>query len=117
MAYMAQRHNVIAQNIAHADTPKYKARDLKPVSFKENLNRSSSKLKMASTSPMHLNGSVVSQPDHRVMKVETSETKPNGNNVVLTEETIKQARNSSEYQKAAKLYKKMSELLKIVVKT
>ena len=38
--YLGQRHKVIAENIANADTPGYKPKDLTPVDFGSVLKRS-----------------------------------------------------------------------------
>ena len=34
MSWMSRNHDVIAGNIANADTPEYRANELKPLSFK-----------------------------------------------------------------------------------
>ena len=56
LAWLSQRQKAIAQNIANSDTPNYRARDLKPVKFKELLRRENVAIRMNVTQKMHLSG-------------------------------------------------------------
>ena len=44
--WLGQRQEVLAQNIANADTPNYRASDLKPYNFRELLRREDAQLNM-----------------------------------------------------------------------
>ena len=46
MDWLAQRQEVLSQNIANADTPKYRARDLKSYNFIELIRRENTQLNM-----------------------------------------------------------------------
>jgi hypothetical protein len=52
MQWHQQRQRVLAENIAHADTPRYHARDLAPPNFASALQRAS--VTMARTHPGHI---------------------------------------------------------------
>src|SRR5712692_11335138 len=55
MAWLTERQQVLAQNVANADTPNFKPRDLKAVSFRDLVAGSSSgKLQVAATQAHHL---------------------------------------------------------------
>ena len=41
MSWLSRRTEVISQNVAHADTPNFKARDLKKVSFQDMVRKES----------------------------------------------------------------------------
>ncbi|MBT3306672.1 MAG: flagellar basal body rod protein FlgB [Alphaproteobacteria bacterium] len=107
MAWLGQRQEVVAQNIANADTPGYKARDVKGFQFKEMIRSSGGKLTMASTSGNHLRGQSSRAADFG--SVETRhpfETNPNGNSVVLEEQMAKMGETSVSHRLTSELYKK-----------
>ena len=54
LAWLTRRQEVLGQNIANSDTPKYKARDIKPFDFKELLSRKARQVNMAVTDKNHL---------------------------------------------------------------
>jgi len=93
------RQTMIAQNIANADTPGYKARDI--ASFAE-IYRTQDSSTMRTTRAGHLTGS--SQPnDTRIVAGEGSES-PNGNNVSLETEMVKAASVRQEHDQALAIY-------------
>ena len=47
--WLGQRQEVLAQNIANADTPNYRSSDLKPYNFKELLRREDAQLNMVAS--------------------------------------------------------------------
>ena len=61
MAMRARRSNILASNIANADTPNYKARDVDFQSILKNLNRQESgSLRLAGTHAGHIQNSTAS---------------------------------------------------------
>jgi flagellar basal-body rod protein FlgB len=114
MQWHEARQGVLAQNIANADTPNYRARDLKPIDF----DHSSALTKTAglntfTTHPSHFNRPPIG-PDtvFDVNRVSTFETTPEGNSVVLEEEMMKSTANQLDYQTATVLYQKSMGLLR-----
>ena len=53
MNFTQARHGVLAGNIANLDTPGYKARDISPVDFQENLKKAVESRREAVSSPTY----------------------------------------------------------------
>lgn len=112
LKYNAQRQNVLAQNIANVDTPAYKAMDIAAPDFKAMLARASGG-KMTVTNPMHIQPGMSKGGNLRISEREnTYETNPDGNNVVIEEETMKVAENQSDYQTVLSMYRKTIEMFR-----
>lgn len=98
MDWAAGRQKVIASNIANADTPSFKPRDV--VSFEEHLSRSSSAERGYPDTVQHESlwgGSM------------------DGNGVVLEEQMELSNSAASEYQLASTLYRKGYDMLNIAI--
>jgi flagellar basal-body rod protein FlgB len=112
MQWHQQRQRVLAENIAHADTPRYHARDLAPPNFASALQRAS--VTMARTDPGHIEaagGSVQFDDDRNVRY----ETRPRGTAVSHEEEMLKLAGNQAEYDAVTSLYTHSLSLIKTAV--
>ncbi len=111
-AWLTQRQNVLSQNIANADSPGYRARDLKPFDFKKFIRSQEDHIKMASTNPSHIAGRGRSG-DFAAGKVRSPyETAPAGNSVVLEEQMHKINENSGTHRLISELYKKQLSLFR-----
>lgn len=110
------RQAVLAQNVANADTPGYKARDIEAQNFSSMLAQKSS-LRMATTNGKHMlgGGASISGGSRTIERKSTYELNPIGNNVVIEEEMMKVAENQAEYQKTLSVYRKSIELFKIAL--
>lgn len=97
----AFRHQVIASNIANADTPNYKARD---IDFREALagalgGKGGDALALKTTSPRHLPGSGPTDPLTAALKFRNEEQGAvDGNTVNMDVERSAFAENSVQYQ-------------------
>ena len=118
--FLSERQALLAQNIANADTPNYKAVDVQEPNFQamvqagggpvQNLQ---SNLKMTITNPKHMIGGGEGLGPLKIEKRKTSfELNPDGNNVVIEEEMSKMAQNQAEYQKVLNLYSKAISMFK-----
>lgn len=115
MDWLTQRQEVISQNVANADTPEYKGRDLKPFNFRDAL-ADSRRLTPTATSPTHLQGTVPAGGSNKEQRVRNPyETAPDGNNVVVEEQMIKLSQTSMDYQTITNLYRKQVGLLKTAI--
>ena len=115
MDWLSQRQEVIAQNIANADTPEFKGRDLKPFNFRDAL-ADSRRMAPAATSPTHLKGTVAAGGMNKEQRVRNPyETAPDGNNVIIEEQMMKMAQTGTDYQAITNLYKKQVSLLKLAI--
>lgn len=112
MKYMTQRQQVLAQNIANIDTPRYKANELKKVDFNKMLTTSNSQLEMAATSPTHLNGTLAENGS--VFRTEKDrnafEITPTGNNVVLEDQMGKVSETNANFQLSSSMLRKFTSL-------
>jgi flagellar basal-body rod protein FlgB len=84
-SWLSARQALVAQNIANANSPGYRAVDVAP--FSKVLDRSA--LQLASTSPMHLGPSAIDGHVGSSREGETWETSYSGNSVSLEQEMIK----------------------------
>ena len=113
--YLSQRQAVLAENIANADTPGYKAKDVTKPDFGK-LVDADQQLRMAATNPMHITGGAPSTGAYQVIdRSATQELNPNGNNVSVEEEMAKAGQNQMEYQKVLDLYGKAIAMFKTAV--
>jgi len=114
MRQLAERQNVLAQNIANADTPNYRAQDVKPFSFDSVLLRGSggvTPLRLAATSPGHVGGA---NSATRVVtdRAQAYSEDPDGNTVNLEEQMVKQADLAKAYDMATTVYRRNAALLR-----
>lgn len=119
MHYHQTRQGVLAQNVANAETPGYHARDLKALKFQKQFRDLHLKgLNVAQTSNGHIAGKPIRAAGPRFgIKIDTWETTPEGNSVVLEEEMMKSASNQLDYQAASDLYKKSLSAIRMSLRT
>lgn len=99
--HAAERHKVLAENIANADTPGYKAQDVQP--FAEYYSR------------VRLEGSMA-EAEIPVTRMETeSIVSPNGNNVSLDEQMLKTAETKGQHDMALAVYRKTLDLFRLAL--
>jgi flagellar basal-body rod protein FlgB len=114
-SWLTQRQDVLAQNIANADSPGYRARDLKALDFKKIVRSQEDHIKMAATNPSHIDGRGRTG-DFAAGKVRSPyETAPAGNSVVLEEQMHKINENSATHRLISELYKKQLGLFRAVL--
>lgn len=116
MAWHEQRQGVLSQNIANADTPGYKTRDLEELSFPELAAKTGGfpGVTMVATDPHHMGpgGAPGAPRDERRKPFEVT---PQGNAVVLEDEMLRVSTNVQDYQMAADLYSRGLGMLKMAV--
>ncbi len=113
MAWLGQRQQVLAQNIANADTPGYTPRDLKPLDFRRRLAEADGKLALRVTNAAHLQGTDSPKPRFAAEKErDVYEVTPTGNAVVLEEQLMKVSKTVMDYRLMADLYRKHVNMIK-----
>ena len=115
MGWLGARQEVLAQNIANADTPDFVPHDVKALKFVDHLNQVAP-IAQARTNAMHLGGTSpqgASVDDQKTKK--QYETAPVGNAVVLEEQMVKLADAQSSYQLMTNLYRKHVDLFKMAL--
>lgn len=108
MAYLAKNQAVISKNLANADTPGYKAMELR-----EPAGTSRGGLVLKTTSPHHMSMSGKSGKYTAVRQKDAYETAPNGNNVSIEEQMVKMSENSRQYQVSVNVLRRINGLLAI----
>jgi flagellar basal-body rod protein FlgB len=111
MQWHQERQRVLAENIANADTPNFRPRDLAPM---KPAAEASGMLAMTRTSASHLTlgGGGTHFDSARDGKVEV---RPAGNAVDLEDQMMKVAANQMDYQAATTLYSRSLGLLKTAI--
>jgi flagellar basal-body rod protein FlgB len=119
LQYLSHRQSVIAENVANADVTGYTPKDLKALSFAQMLGRAQGVggVTLQLTDPAHMAGpGGGSAPDSSLnfksVSTPDSETKMNGNSVVLEEEMLKMAESRMAYDAAIGLYQHSMNMLK-----
>lgn len=108
-AHAGQRMGVIAGNVAHADTPGYKTRDLPDFA--------------KSYADAHGQGLRISRPGHlgtgsdmmTQAVVLRSADAPNGNSVSLEAEMVKAAEVRQDHDMALSIYRATSDIMKLAL--
>ena len=115
MSWLTERQQVLAQNVANADTPAFKAKDLKAQTFKEMLTGSSANhLTLAATQPNHLAG-VGPALTFKPVADRNAETSPSGNSVSIEDQMLKVSSTANEFQMTTSLYRRQIGMLKTVL--
>jgi flagellar basal-body rod protein FlgB len=117
MAWLGQREQILAQNVANADTPDYVPQDLKHGPFARLLARGLAPVQPAATHPNHLRGAQgrAERPAESEDQRERFETAPSGNAVVLEEQLIKVAETQMDYQTMTNLYRKHMQMIRMAL--
>jgi flagellar basal-body rod protein FlgB len=109
MQWHQQRQQVLAQNVANADTPSYRPLDLAEPKF-DLPAPGGTQLQLARTDAGHLGGfggasELKGDPNQY-------QVRPAGNAVSLEDEMLKVASNNMDYQAATQLYSRSLGMLK-----
>ncbi|PYC47373.1 flagellar basal body rod protein FlgB [Litorivita pollutaquae] len=102
------RQTVVSQNIANADTPGYRAKDV--ASFAEQFAPSAGEGAQRATRAGHLNGA---EGPYQVAMIRSDEgANPNGNTVSVEEEMMKAVEVQRQHDRALAIYKSSLGLLR-----
>lgn len=111
--WLGQRQQVLASNIANADTPGYLPRDLRPLGFRD-LVRREAPVRLAATDSRHLAGSgprptqFADRPEREMVEVA-----PAGNAVDLEEQMAKVNETAVSHKLTTQLYRKYLGLMRM----
>ncbi len=109
-AHAGARMGVVAQNVAHADTPGYRAGDV--ASFAESYEKAGGHMDMRATRAGHLGAS--SDGDIAPLEVRRKSLAgaPNGNSVSLEQEMVKAASARQDHDMALAIYRNTSSIVR-----
>ncbi len=99
-SHAAKRQEVIARNIANADTPGYRAQDIKDFA---------DAYKAAERQGKQLDVKSLSEFRANILGTES----PNGNNVSLEDQMLKSAENKGQHDMALAVYRKTLDLMRL----
>ncbi len=122
MNYLGQKQKVISQNIANADTPGYKAHELKGTpDFKSILGQAGKErsatdapaLTTTSSSHLRLGGQASGEKVYKDRdQRSTYEMAPSGNSVVIEEQMIKASEVVGEYRMMSNIHEKYLNMMR-----
>ena len=119
MNYHQSRQVLLAENVANADTPGYKGRDLVPFKAEPAVaSQILSPVGVARTNAGHIEGKLMADARSNWGSDNGPgwEITPEGNGVVLEEQMMKVSGNAHEYQVASTLYTRSLGLLKTAIR-
>ena len=110
MQWHQQRQQVLAQNVANADTPNYRPLELVEPKFQV-ADAGAAPMRLARDDPGQLPG--LADSSAFAGNRQQYEVRPAGNAVSLEDEMLKVAANQMDYQAATQLYTHSLSLLKL----
>lgn len=114
MAYLNQRQSVLAENVANANTPGYKTRDLTPFTFGDAMKQAN--IGMATTDSRHIIPASMAGVNAKSVKAQVYDTAPNGNSVDVEGQMMEVSKTAVEYKEITSLYHKIASLFNIALK-
>jgi len=110
MGYLGQKQAVLAQNIANANTPGYKAKELTPFSFDTILKETQGG--MTVTNANHIIPASMAGVNAATKRTKSYETVPSGNSVDLEQQMMDSSQTAIDYQSMAAVYHKVMGLFR-----
>jgi flagellar basal-body rod protein FlgB len=114
MHWHQERQRLLAENVANADTPKFKPLDLAPPRF-DGREPEASALGLARTNPAHLAAADGGAGRFALDRGRDFEVMPTGNGVSLEDQMLKVASNQMDFQAATALYTRGLGLIKTAI--
>ena len=112
MQWHQERQQVLADNVANADMPKFRPHDLVPPQYDRPVQASDGPLALMRTNSAHLDGTTGNSGAQFRTSRGGYEVRPSGNAVDLEDQMMKVATNQMDYQAATTLYSRSLGLLK-----
>ena len=113
MKWHQTRQSLLAENVANAETPGYRGRDLAEFSFAEHMrNVSTARIATTTTAAGHIVAQASSTQGFGTRTINSFEITPEGNGVTLEDEMMKSASNQMDYQTVTTLYSRSMRLLR-----
>ncbi len=112
MQWHQARQQVLAENVANADTPNYQAKDLAPPNFERELHTAS--LELTRTESGHI-AAVGGGSEFATDESGRYEITPRGNSVTHEDEMMKVATNQMDFEAAASMYTHSLAMIKLAL--
>ena len=115
LRFVNQRERLLSENIANSDTPGYQPRDLK--AFDAMVGPGAGAMTLTQTSGAHMAGHASRAPDpFRSEASPDSETRLDGNSVVLEEQMSKMTESRIDYETAIDFYQQSNSMLSLAAR-
>jgi flagellar basal-body rod protein FlgB len=113
MRWHQTRQSLLAENVANAETPGYRGRDLAAFDFAEQVKaNSSASVVTLATDPNHLVAQSRGDNGFGLTDAHTFEITPEGNGITLEDEMMKVTANQMDYQAITTLYTRSLKLIR-----
>lgn len=113
MKWHQARQGLLAENVANAETPGFRGRDLKAFGFEEHMrNISTARIEPLVTNAAHIAVSTSDTDAFGARQLNNFEITPEGNGVTLEDAMMKVTTNQIDYQTVTSLYTKSLQLIK-----
>ena len=116
MGWLTARQVVLSQNIANADTPNYRSKDLQEINFSRVLNKTR-QVNVTLPRPGHIPGANERNDMRRLTESprDVYEVNPNDNQVVMEEQLIKLSDTAMQFRLVTNIYNKNLSMVKMAV--
>ena len=111
MQWHQERQRLLSENVANADTPNFRPRDLTPLQF-DRAAPTLAAIGLDRTTPGHFASSEASSSQFQSSRSGGFQVRTSGAGVNLEDEMIKVAANQMDYQAATTLYTRSMGLIK-----
>ena len=111
LAYLSQRQALLAENVASANIPGYKAKDLKTFTFGDAMNEAQGG-GMKVTDPRHIVPASMAGANAASARMKAVETLPSGTTVDLEQQMMEVSKTAIDYQALLAVYQKFSLMFK-----
>jgi flagellar basal-body rod protein FlgB len=113
MQWHQERQRILAENVANADTPQFRPRDLMQPKFDK--PEPAASLILARTTPGHMSASTATNTAFELDRKGIFEARPSGNAVNLEDQMLKVSANNMDYQTVTALYTRGLGLIKTAI--
>lgn len=116
LAWLDRRQEVLAHNVANADTPGYRPRDIEPFAFEAVVRRQGERLALQVSDDGHRTGTQRSEAAFGdASQRRPYETAPAGNAVILEEQMAKVNETALAHDAATGLYRKYLGMIRLAI--
>jgi flagellar basal-body rod protein FlgB len=112
MRWHQTRQGLLAENIANAETPRFRGRDLTPFSIDDGTMPRQSSVATLTTNSMHIVADGVEPQNFNARALNNFEVTPEGNGITLEDEMMKVTNNQMDFQAVTTLYNRSVRLLR-----
>ncbi|MGQ0662785.1 MAG: flagellar basal body rod protein FlgB [Pseudomonadota bacterium] len=112
MGWLSERQKLLAQNVANADTPGYKPRDLKPLNFRTLLADAAARRKPAGSEAGQRGPGTGIEGALARARQKPAESAPSGNAVSIEAEVMKVAETAMDHQLTTNIYRRQLGMIR-----